>query len=127
MRSITLRLLPLIAFAMLLNPGVSAAAGTTYNVTITKAGNGSGTVTSNPAGINCGATCTATLPTASNNAVFTAVPDPGSRVAGWSGCSNQGDTCLFPPGPDAHITVTFEQVQPLTVTFAGAGTGEVWI
>src|SRR5581483_2325947 len=35
-----------------------ASDGTTATLTVTKAGNGSGTVTSNPTGISCGADCT---------------------------------------------------------------------
>ena len=33
----------------------------TFNLTVAKAGTGLGTVTSAPAGINCGATCTVRL------------------------------------------------------------------
>ncbi len=122
-----LRLGLALVVAMSLNTA-AAAAQSTYNVTVQKNGNGSGKVTSAPAGIDCGATCTAVLPKSSENAVFTATPAAGSRVQRWTGCSDQGATCLFPPGPAAaNITVTFEQVLALTVTFAGAGAGSVWI
>ena len=113
--------------AVLLNAGVSQAQ-TTYTANVSK--NGNGTVTSQPAGINCGATCSATLQKSSDNAVFTATPDAGWRVKQWTGCSDQGNTCLFPPGPaTANIAVTFEQVQTLTVTFdfVGTGRGSVWL
>ena len=49
-----------LAAAVLLCAVVPAAArAATYTITVTKAGTGAGTVTSNPAGINCGGTCTA--------------------------------------------------------------------
>ena len=46
--------------------------------------NARGTVSSSPAGINCGSTCTASF--GSNTVVtLTAVADTGSAFAGWSG------------------------------------------
>lgn len=53
-------------------------------LTVTKAGPGSGTVTSSPPGINCGPDCSDSY--AVNTPVtLTASPAPGSTVAGWSG------------------------------------------
>ena len=53
-------------------------------LTVTKAGTGSGTVTSAPAGINCGADCTETY--AYNTVVvLTPTPAAGSAFSGWSG------------------------------------------
>ncbi|MCI2432699.1 hypothetical protein LM602_09220, partial [Candidatus Acetothermia bacterium] len=45
--------------AILLSSGVGVTQ-TTFTLTVTKLGGGSGTVTSSPAGIHCGATCSAT-------------------------------------------------------------------
>ena len=78
--------------------GDAYTAGDGYTVTVTdisppqdlgvsKSGTGTGTVTSDPAGINCGVDCTelfdyGTLVT------LTAAPDAGSEFVGWSGqCS----------------------------------------
>ena len=58
---------------------------------VVKTGTGSGTVTSTPAGINCGATCSA--PYAYNTVVkLTAAASAGSTFTGWSGaCGGLGD------------------------------------
>ena len=49
----------------------------TYAFTVTKAGTGTGTVTSTPAGINCGSTCSASY-TSGTSVTLTA--SPGVRV-----------------------------------------------
>jgi hypothetical protein len=67
--------------------GTSNALTFTVNspsLTLSKAGNGSGTVTSNPAGIDCGATCSTTF-TPGQVFALTAIPAAGSIFAGWSG------------------------------------------
>src|SRR5205823_3557165 len=62
-----------------------------FALTVSKAGTGSGTVTSSPGGITCGATCAASF--ASGTAVtLTATAAAGSTFTGWSGggCSGAG-------------------------------------
>jgi hypothetical protein len=91
--------------------------------TMTAAGTGSGTVTSTPAGINCGTDCSENY--ASGTSVkLTATPAAGSTFAGWSGdpdCSdglvtmNAGKTC------DATFNLT-PQTFALSITKAGSGT-----
>ena len=79
-----------------------------YDLTITKAGSGSGTVTSSPAGIDCGTDCTETY---TEGAVVTlsAIPDAGSYFAGWTGggCSGTND-CTVTMNADTDITATFD-------------------
>jgi hypothetical protein len=77
--------------------GVNLTAGTpatvtitlvrTFTVTIQKQGTGSGTVTSSPAGIDCGGTCTTDTSEFDAGApvTLTAAAAPGSAFAGWSG------------------------------------------
>ena len=61
-----------------------------YTLTVAKAGDGSGTVTSSPAGINCGADCSESYPQGAV-VTLTAAPATGSTFAGWSGpCSGTG-------------------------------------
>ena len=81
-------------------------------LTVLKDGAGSGTVTSasnpsQPAQINCGATCSATF---SYNAsvTLTAAASGGSTFAGWSGegCSGTG-TCVVSMTQARSVTATF--------------------
>ncbi len=66
-----------------------------HNLSLTKFGGGNGTVKSNLAGINCGATCSkmAAAYFQGQEVELTATPGKGSTFAGWSGsCSGTG-TC----------------------------------
>src|SRR5207249_2267080 len=62
-------------------------------LTVTLLGGGSGTVTSDPAGIECGETCTRSYPRGTAVAL-TATPAPGSIFGGWNGCSADGTVRL---------------------------------
>ena len=83
-------------------------------LTVAKAGGGSGTVTSSPVGISCGATCSALF--AFNTVVtLTATADGGNTFTGWSGnasCSGTG-TC----------TVTMNAAQSVTANFVVGNPG----
>jgi hypothetical protein len=79
---------------------------------IRKSGSGTGTVTSNPAGISCGATCTGNF-AAGTVVTLTASPDTGSTFAGWSGtCSGTG-SCSVTMNTAPSVTATFN-VAPVT-------------
>ena len=56
----------------------------TYALTVGKSGSGSGTVTSSPAGINCGADCSENY-NSGTVVNLTASPAAGSTFAGWTG------------------------------------------
>ena len=97
-----------------------------FTVTVQKDGAGSGIVTSTPAGIDCGATCSNQFQEGTTVAL-NAAADPGSSFEGWSGggCSGRGSCTL-----DSTATVTANfRVAPnsnrLTVVKAGTGTGTV--
>lgn len=79
----------------------------TYPLTVTKAGLGSGTVTSSPAGINCGATCTGNY-NHGTNVTLTAAAQAGSSFVGWSGggCSGIG-TCVTTMSSAKTVIATF--------------------
>jgi uncharacterized delta-60 repeat protein len=86
--------------------------GDPFAVTVTRAGTGSGSVQSSPAGIDCGATCSG--PFDDGAAVtLTASPAAGSAFAGWSGagCSGAG-TCALTMGADQAVTATFDALGP---------------
>ena len=60
---------------------------TDYTLTVSKSGTGSGTVTSSPAGIDCGSGCNYDYPEGTE-VTLTASAASGSSFAGWSGdCS----------------------------------------
>jgi hypothetical protein len=98
----------------------------TFTLTVAKAGAGNGTVTSTPAGINCGMDCSE--PYNSGTMVnLTASPNMGSTFAGWSGggCSGTG-ACVVTVTAATTVTATFSlQTFTLTVATAGAGSGTV--
>jgi len=80
-----------------------------FTLTVNKAGIGNGTVTSSPAGIDCGATCSAAYDS-STVVTLTATPAFGSIFAGWSGCdAASGTTC----------TVTMSAARSATASFLG--------
>jgi hypothetical protein len=97
-----------------------------YTLTVSKTGAGSGTVTSSPAGINCGATCAASF-TSGTVVTLTATPAGGSTFGGWSGagCAGTG-TCVVTMSAAQSVTATFTlQSYTLTVSKTGTGSGTV--
>ncbi len=86
---------------------------TNYTLTVVKAGAGTGTVTSNPAGIACGADCIESY--ASGAVTLIATPTTGSTFAGWSGGSCTGT---------AICTVTMDAAKSVTATFNAVSGGE---
>jgi hypothetical protein len=103
-----------------------AAPPTPHTLTVTKSGAGAGTVTSVPAGISCGATCSSVF-AGGTVVTLTAAPTGSDVFAGWSGggCSGTG-TCVVTLNADTTVTAQFTAgPQPLTVTLAGTGTGTV--
>jgi hypothetical protein len=75
-------------------------------LTVSKSGNGNGSVTSSPAGISCGSTCSADFIKGAF-ATLTAVPDAGSTFSGWSGdCTGTG-VCTVDMDTAKSVTATF--------------------
>jgi hypothetical protein len=87
-----------------------------FALTVTKAGTGTGSVTSSPAGIDCGATCAADFDE-DEVVTLTAVPDTGQAFDGWSGagCSGTG-TCEVTMDSDQDVTATFKELTTLGAT-----------
>jgi hypothetical protein len=74
--------------------------------TVTSAGTGNGSVSSSPAGINCGQTCSATY-NKGTWVTLTADPASSSLFTGWSGaCKGKGD-CTIKIKSDVSATATF--------------------
>jgi hypothetical protein len=84
------------------DPGVGGG-GT---LTIIKNGTGSGTVTSTPSGIDCGADCSESY---SDGTVvtLTASPDGGSIFAGWSGACSGTGTCQVTMNSNTAVIASF--------------------
>ncbi len=83
--------------------------GSFYNLAISKAGTGTGTVTSNPEGIDCGSACDTDF--AENTVVtLTATPALGSTFAGWSGDADCSDGVVT-MNANKTCTATFTAMQ----------------
>jgi hypothetical protein len=99
----------------------------TATLTITRDGTSTGTVSSNPAGIACGATCSAAFPV-SSMITLTANPDTGTALAGWSGggCTGSTPTCMVTVAAATTVTATFDIAEyPVTIELGGSGIGMV--
>ena len=81
-------------------------AATLYLLAVRKAGTGEGLVTSSPAGIDCGDTCSVLLKEDSTITLMV-IPDEGSIFTGWSGaCSGTAD-CVVQMVAAKTVTATF--------------------
>ncbi|MFZ6031212.1 MAG: InlB B-repeat-containing protein [Chloroflexota bacterium] len=91
-----------------------------------KDGTGGGVVTSDPAGIDCGATCAAGF-ALGTPVTLTAAANPDAAFTGWSGegCTGAG-ACVVTMDAVKNVTATFtRQYVDLTVTKSGTGNGVV--
>jgi sugar lactone lactonase YvrE len=109
------------------------SAPTTYTWTVTglvaltvvRQGTGSGSVVSAPAGIACGATCSASYE-AGTIVTLTATPEAGSVFTGWNGggCGGSG-VCVVGMTGATLVMANFSQIFTLTVAGAGTGAGTI--
>ncbi|HET8760889.1 MAG TPA: SBBP repeat-containing protein, partial [Nitrospiria bacterium] len=83
-------------------------------LTVVKAGNGNGTVTSSPSGITCGATCSAFFGPGALVSL-TALPVPPAAFTGWSGACSGVSSCVVTMDASKSVTATFSIPEP-TVT-----------
>jgi plastocyanin len=96
----------------------------TFSLAVNKIGSGSGTVTSNPAGINCGADCNE-IYNDGTVVVLTATANPGSTFIGWSGSDPDCNDGSVTMSQNLNCTATFELIWTLNVTKSGSGAGTV--
>lgn len=88
-------------------------------------GDGSGTVTSSPAGITCGSDCTEIYPPGTG-VTLTATPQGDVTFAGWSGaCTGSATTCSLTIDGPRSVIATFTTKPVLTVSKDGGGDGLV--
>ncbi len=105
---------------------VTASFALNNALVVALAGNGRGTVTSSPAGIDCGADCSETY-APNTTVILSAAPDTGSTFAGWSGggCSGTGG-CSVTITQATMVTATFTLSRhTLMLQRAGNGAGSV--
>jgi photosystem II stability/assembly factor-like uncharacterized protein len=102
------------------NYAITITAQQTFTLTVSNAGGG--TVTSNPSGVNCGATCSASY-NSGTVVTLTATPDSGAVFAGWVGACTGAGSCMVTMNSDKAVTARF--AFPLTVTKSGTGNGTI--
>jgi hypothetical protein len=105
---------------------VRPAAGTLYQLTVTKSGTGSGRVTADPPALDCGPDCAARY-LGGTAVTLTATPgDEYSHFVGWGGnCSGTGSTVAVTMDAAKTCTATFTRdTFTLTVQKLGDETGE---
>lgn len=93
---------------------------------VSRSGTGEGSVTSSPAGISCGSTCSYSFEQAAT-VTLTPAPSSTSSFTGWSGdgCSSTGP-CIVTMDHAKSVTATFTKEFPsLIVETAGRGGGSV--
>lgn len=105
---------------------VNAVGSALETLTVNKAGAGTGTVTSVPAGISCNtgcATANAGFPTNSTVVLYATAP-VGSIFAGWTGggCSGMAPSCTVTMDQAKAVTATFLPPWTITTTVGGNGT-----
>jgi len=89
---------------------------TLYSLTVTNAGDGGGTVTSSPAAISCGSTCSSDH-VAGTLVTLTATATGNDVFAEWTGaCSGTATTCTVTMDAAKSVTATFHAQDTLSVT-----------
>lgn len=86
---------------------------------------GNGTLTGNPAGINCPTDCTENYVTGTQ-VTLTPSPSSGSRFASWGGdCTGQAGTCVVTMSATKNVVANFQAVPPrILLTWADTATNE---
>jgi hypothetical protein len=77
-----------------------------YGLQVTKSGTGQGSVKSTQAGIDCGATCSATFPFRTR-VELTATPDATSTFLGWSGACSGAGRCVVSVEQESQVSARF--------------------
>ena len=93
---------------------------------VIRQGDGNGTATSAPAGVNCPAACSATF-VSDSQVTLTATPGADSSFTGWTGCDSvSGSTCTVAMTNARSVTAIFMlQRFALSATRSGTGQGTV--
>jgi pro-kumamolisin-like protein/List-Bact-rpt repeat protein len=90
------------------------------NASLTVSVTGSGTVSSNPAGISCPSTCSKTF-TGGSQVTLTPTPAAGWAFNSWGGACSGSGTCTVAMNAAESVTATFAQSATLSVSVTGSG------
>jgi len=80
---------------------------------VTKAGSGSGVVTSFPADINCGSSCSSTYTDIKTVSLYAAA-EQGSEFTGWSGACSGISSCNVDTTNNVSVVANFKETVPPT-------------
>lgn len=97
-------------------------------LTVSKTGGGSGIVTSEPPGIDCGSDCSEVF-LEGTEVTLTATADEGSTFEGWSGACTGTGTCIITINTDTQVSARFSapssdctySISPASKTFSIKG------
>ncbi|HLW89443.1 MAG TPA: alkaline phosphatase family protein [Terriglobales bacterium] len=97
-------------------------------LSVQAAGSGGGAISSNPAGITCGQSCSASF-ASGTQVTLTETAAANSDFAGWTGgCSGGNPTCTLMLSANRQVTASFSPIPNpavLTVSLAGTGAGTI--
>jgi len=82
-----------------------------YSLTVTKTGDGSGSIISNPAVIDCGENCNEDF-ISGTTITLTATPSVNSVFAGWSGGCGGTENCIVTINNNIAISAVFNLLSP---------------
>jgi hypothetical protein len=100
---------------------ITVVQASSFTLSVTRQGTGSGTVTSSPGGINCGSTCSGTY-TGGSIVTLTPTAAAGSRFDGWSGLADCTDGVVT-VNQNTTCTATFTSVGTATLKVGRTGKG----
>jgi len=118
------------SFEMTSDRQVRATFGANHVLSVTLAGTGSGSVTSDQGGINCPSPqCSASFPHGTT-VILTAAESPDSTFVAWAGhCDSvSGNTCTVQMTAAKNVTATFQRITrrlAVTITAATGSSGRV--
>lgn len=98
----------------------------TKSLTVSLAGDGSGAVRSDPAGIDCPEQCSGSF-RAGRTVILTATSEPESVFAGFTdACATESETCTVEMTKTGTVTASFEpETFELSIRLGGEGQGTV--
>lgn len=97
-----------------------------YDLSLIKSGSGSGTVTSSPAGVNCGDDCVETY-SSGTSVTLSSISAAGSVLSGWTGCDENpaASICVVRMNAARTVKIIYNRLRTLRVIKEGDGTGKV--